>query len=104
MSFIVAPIVQAVVHTTAVSISSIAWYAAGGIWWAGKRLIYGYQKTPQERQLELDERILAQLTRQTQILETLQYSPGPPDVRLINGTFLIEDAISDGRVSLIEDI
>lgn len=101
MSFLLAPVVNAVVYTASSSVTTIVWYTAGGIWWAGKRLIYGKQQTAEEiqqiyqkRQIELDEQILAQLKQQTEMLKTVS-APAlmcPPHIHLIDGTFNIEDS------------
>lgn len=103
MSFLLSPVVNAVVQAASASVTTIVWYTAGGVWWAGKRLIYGKQHTAEEkqqeyqkRQLELDEKILAQLTQQTQMLNNIRAMslPGlmPPHIHLAEGTFDIQDS------------
>ena len=109
MSFIVAPLVNAVVQTAASSVSHIVWYAAGGVWWVGKRMIFGRQATPEdiqqrqleigERQLLIEEKMLAQQTEMLNLLKTAS-TPGlqmlPPNltvtsVSLEQGTYSVQD-------------
>jgi uncharacterized membrane protein YfbV (UPF0208 family) len=62
---------------TAVSVgSSVVWYTGAGLWWLGKRAIYGPELTPEQLQdlqtQELKEQLHEEQARfQQQLLDTL---------------------------------
>ena len=65
MSFLVGAILNSVVQTAVSSTGTILYYSATGVWWAGKRIIYGREPSIQEQQALI-------LEQQAQILEKMK--------------------------------
>jgi uncharacterized membrane protein YfbV (UPF0208 family) len=68
MSFLVGALLNTAVQTAVSSAGTILYYGVSGVWWAGKRVIYGRQPTIQEQQALI-------LEQQAQILEKMKALP-----------------------------
>jgi uncharacterized membrane protein YfbV (UPF0208 family) len=62
---IVAPLVLSNVVNYA---GTVLWYTAGGVWWLGKRAIYGYQPTPEEVMIEEQRRLSNRVEEQEKLI------------------------------------
>lgn len=49
MSFLIGPILDATVRVAITSVGTVVYYTGSGIWWLGKRAIWGRQPTAEER-------------------------------------------------------
>ena len=74
MSFLLSPFLDVGVKLTLTAAGNIIYYTGSGIWWLGKRAIYGRQKTAEE--ITREERIqqiqqIKDLTEQVKALQDL---------------------------------
>lgn len=64
MSFLISAALNGAIYGVASSVGTIVYYGATGMWWAGKRMIYGRQPTIEEQQaliLQQQAEILARM-------------------------------------------
>lgn len=65
MSFLISAALNGAIQGVISSAGTIVYYSAAGIWWAGKRVIYGREPSIQEQQALI-------LKQQAEILERLK--------------------------------
>ena len=64
-SYLIGPLIDGTVRVGVGLIGSVVYYTGYGVFWAGKRLIYGRQPTAEDIQAQL-------LDQQTEILKKLE--------------------------------
>lgn len=52
-SYLLGPLLDAGIRLTITAAGRLFYYTGNGIWWLGKRAIYGRQLTPEEERLKL---------------------------------------------------
>ena len=65
MSFLVGAVLNSAIQAAVSSAGTVLYYGASGVWWAGKRVLYGRQPTIEEQQALI-------LAQQSEILKRLE--------------------------------
>jgi hypothetical protein len=74
MSFLISPIFDVGIRLTLNAAGNILYYTGSGLWWLGRRAIYGKQKSPEEEAHEERVRLIQQnedLAEQVRLLREM---------------------------------